>query len=40
MKQFIFANDRRVFVIRPKMIHCKGPAGVRDEDGSFSGNRR
>lgn len=38
MKHFIFANDRRVFVIRIKMIHCKGPRGVRDEDRGFSGN--
>ena len=27
MKHFIFANDRRVFVIRIKMIHCKRAAG-------------
>lgn len=39
MKHFIFVNDRRVFVIRIKMIHCKEPWGVRDRDGGFSGNR-
>ena len=35
MKHFIFANDRPVFVIRIKMIHFKGPRGVRDEDRGF-----
>lgn len=39
MKHFIFANDRPVFVIRIKMIHFKGPRGVRDEDRGFSGSR-